>query len=68
MRLNNRKPRPTILQPESISFLGPNLSTRNPASGPKTPDSSLWKTKATDVTAADQPKVSLIGLKKTVKP
>ena len=68
MRPIKIKPRPTTVQPKSISFLGPILSTRKPTIGSKIPVSNPRREKATDVIAALQPKVVLIGLKRTVKP
>jgi len=52
----------------SISFFGPNLSTKGPTIGPSINPSAWDKEKAPDVTARDQPNSLLIGLKNTLKP
>ena len=68
MKLRAIKPTLTMLIPMSISFFGPNLSTRGPTIGPSKKPSACDRAKAPEVTARDQPNSLLIGLKKTLKP
>ena len=68
IRLSRIKPAPIRVMPRIIILLGPNLSTKKPPNGPRSPSSILDIAKAPDMATRDQPNSWIRGIKKVLKP